>query len=304
MIEQCVNSALQQSYQNVEVVVVDNASTDGTWEICRRLALHDTRVRIFQNDSNVGPVRNWRRCLIEARGEYAKFLFSDDFMAPRFLEILAPFLEDPRVGLVFCRAEIGDGIGSGSLTYGWAANSGKYKSDRFISDALFGGSVPNSPCAALSRLDDLRASLHEQLPNLPWGEFASHGAGSDLLLLLVTAQRYSRVGFVSSPLVFFRCHPGSITVQNTPHLGLAPYYSQARVWFCEQYRFRLFKPVLLRIWLASMKHMRCWLPFSSFPIKYGHCSFPLGCVDLVKCLVYTLRAKLFRPKRLVATLQN
>jgi len=60
-IAECIQSALDQTFTDFEVVVVDNASEDGTWEICQQFAANDQRVRIFQNDTNIGPVRNWRR---------------------------------------------------------------------------------------------------------------------------------------------------------------------------------------------------------------------------------------------------
>lgn len=296
MIEQCVDSALRQTYETVEVVIVDNASSDGTWEACQRLAFHDPRVRVFQNDSNIGPVRNWRRCLTEARGEYAKFLYSDDLLKPRFLELLMPFLRDGKVGLAFCAPEIGETERSGVLTFAWAMKSGKYESQRFINDALFGGRVSASPCAVLSRLEDLKASLYEQLPSLPWGDFTSHGAGSDLLMLLLTAQRYPLVGFVSDPLVFFRRHSGSITIQNLSHRGLTDYYNQAKVWFCAEYMSgRWARLLLLHLWLAETKHRHRWLPFKSFSLRYGHCSFPIRSVDVIRCLACTVRAKGFYP---------
>ena len=74
LIEATIRSALAQSYDPIEVVVVDNASTDATWEVLQRLALEDPRLRIFRNETNLGPVRNWRACAEHARGHYAKIL--------------------------------------------------------------------------------------------------------------------------------------------------------------------------------------------------------------------------------------
>ena len=62
LLADCLKSALAQTCGDLEVVVVDNASTDGTWEVCREFAPVDSRVRIFRNPENIGPVRNWQRC--------------------------------------------------------------------------------------------------------------------------------------------------------------------------------------------------------------------------------------------------
>ena len=74
LIETTVKSALDQTYQNTEIVIVDNKSTDNTWKILQALAQTDDRVKIYQNETNIGPVRNWLRCINEATGEYAKIL--------------------------------------------------------------------------------------------------------------------------------------------------------------------------------------------------------------------------------------
>src|SRR5437879_4126737 len=80
----CIQSALDQTVRGFEVVIVDNASTDGTWQVCQAFAAKDSRVRIFRDPVNIGPVRNLQRCIQEARGQYGKILFSDDLIKPTF----------------------------------------------------------------------------------------------------------------------------------------------------------------------------------------------------------------------------
>ena len=62
-ISDCIQSALDQTISSIEIIIVDNASNDGTWEICQEYANRDQRIRIFRNDTNIGPVRNWKKCL-------------------------------------------------------------------------------------------------------------------------------------------------------------------------------------------------------------------------------------------------
>ena len=64
----CLDSAIAQTTGDFEVVVVDGASTDGTWEVCRRYADADPRIRVYRDDENTGPVEGWWRCLKLARG--------------------------------------------------------------------------------------------------------------------------------------------------------------------------------------------------------------------------------------------
>lgn len=55
LIEETVQSALNQTYKNIEIIVVDNQSTDNTWEILQKLASQDERIKIFQNNTNIRP---------------------------------------------------------------------------------------------------------------------------------------------------------------------------------------------------------------------------------------------------------
>jgi glycosyltransferase involved in cell wall biosynthesis len=78
-----LESALAQDVPELDIVVVDNHSDDGTWELLR--SYDDRRVRLFRNDRNIGLFGNFNRCAEEIRGKYALFLCSDDQLAPGFL---------------------------------------------------------------------------------------------------------------------------------------------------------------------------------------------------------------------------
>jgi glycosyltransferase involved in cell wall biosynthesis len=83
-----VESALGQTYPDLELIIVDNASTDGTFEIATEYAKQDSRVRAFRNDTNIGPLANFNRGFELARGTWLKFLCADDWLAADCLERL------------------------------------------------------------------------------------------------------------------------------------------------------------------------------------------------------------------------
>ncbi|MEL7090001.1 MAG: glycosyltransferase family 2 protein [Planctomycetota bacterium] len=89
----CLESALAQDHGDLEVVVVDNQSTDDTWRVVQEIAGRDRRVRAYQNPANLGPVRNWLRGVEKARGTYGKILWSDDLIEPAYLSRTLPWLE-------------------------------------------------------------------------------------------------------------------------------------------------------------------------------------------------------------------
>jgi glycosyltransferase involved in cell wall biosynthesis len=229
-IEDCIQSALDQTYQNLEVVVADNSSTDRTWECCQSAAQRDKRVKIFRNERNLGPVLNWKRCIDEAQGEYGKLLFSDDLMETEFLERGLPLIEDPSVGFLFSSIKVGKQPDQEGEPYWWRRSTGKWASSTFIREALLGGKVPVSPGAALFRLKDLRKNLRLAIPTLSGIDFTRYGAGPDQLLYLLTAADYPKIAYLSDPQIFFRSHPDSITMREASEMIESHYY-QARLWF-------------------------------------------------------------------------
>jgi len=77
-----VDSILNQTLANIEVLLVDDCSTDGSVEYCRELYGHDERVKIIQQPKNMGPGAARNRGINEAHGEYISFVDSDDEILP------------------------------------------------------------------------------------------------------------------------------------------------------------------------------------------------------------------------------
>jgi glycosyltransferase involved in cell wall biosynthesis len=105
-----VTSLLEQSLEDIEVVLADNASTDGTAAICREFAAADQRVRVLSSARNLGAAWNFNRCLDAARGEYFKWAAHDDLYDPEYLAACIAVLDsEPDVVLCYTQAvEIDD----------------------------------------------------------------------------------------------------------------------------------------------------------------------------------------------------
>jgi glycosyltransferase involved in cell wall biosynthesis len=85
-LDDCLESVRGQSFDDLEIVVVDDHSSDETLSIARRHAARDVRIRIEQNPHRLGLVGNWNRCVELARGEWIKFVFQDDLIDPQCVE--------------------------------------------------------------------------------------------------------------------------------------------------------------------------------------------------------------------------
>lgn len=77
----CVHSITNQTYKNLEIILVDDGSTDGTGELCEELAGEDSRIRVYHKE-NGGSSSARNLGLEKARGEYVGFVDSDDYIAP------------------------------------------------------------------------------------------------------------------------------------------------------------------------------------------------------------------------------
>lgn len=78
---EALDSILSQDFQDYEVIVSDNASTDRTTEVVQPYLEKNARIKFFRQETNLGMVGNWNWCLDKAQGEYIKYLFADDALA-------------------------------------------------------------------------------------------------------------------------------------------------------------------------------------------------------------------------------
>ena len=86
-LRRCLNSAMQQTYQDMEIIVVNDGSVDTSLEICREYEKMDPRFRII-NKENTGVSDSRNRAIAAARGTYLQFMDSDDWLTPDATESL------------------------------------------------------------------------------------------------------------------------------------------------------------------------------------------------------------------------
>jgi glycosyltransferase involved in cell wall biosynthesis len=97
---------LTQTFQDFELIISDNASTDSTAEICAEYQEEDRRIRYSRNPENLGAARNFNQVFSLARGEYFKWATYDDSMANDFLsKCVAVLDQDPGIILAFSREQ-------------------------------------------------------------------------------------------------------------------------------------------------------------------------------------------------------
>lgn len=88
-----IQSVLQQTYDNFELIIVDDCSTDNTAEVIKGFV--DIRISYHRNEQNLGPQENWTKILGLARGKYVKLFCGDDILYPDCISEQVGVLEDP-----------------------------------------------------------------------------------------------------------------------------------------------------------------------------------------------------------------
>jgi glycosyltransferase involved in cell wall biosynthesis len=107
-IAEAIESVLSSSYLDFELIIVDDCSTDKTVEIGKKYVQRDSRIKVFQNEKNLGDYPNRNKAAWYASGKYIKYLDSDDVMYPHCLSVMVDAMErypEAAVGISQNRAE-------------------------------------------------------------------------------------------------------------------------------------------------------------------------------------------------------
>lgn len=197
LLKRSVESVRQQSYENLEILISDNDSTDGTRVYLQ--SLKDSRIKIILNDKNIGMAANWEKCLQHASGEYFLLMSDDDALThSNALEKLVSGFEADAifdVGVVFSAVKL-ESANKGSMQC-THYDGALCKAEELIAD-FFNNKVSVFPCATLLRTNDIREI----------GGYTSFDAklAVDACVWISLAIRYGRVRYIDEPLSIYRIH--------------------------------------------------------------------------------------------------
>jgi glycosyltransferase involved in cell wall biosynthesis len=163
---ECIESVLNQTYQNYEYIIINNCSKDGTLAIAQEYAKKDPRIKVHDNTEFVAVIANHNIAfnLISPQAKYCKIVSGDDFVFPTCVERLVEFAEaNPSAGFVNCYQLSGDHILWQGLRYPKGLISGVEMCRRVLieNNYTFGF---GSPTSLLYRADLIRESK-EFYPN-------------------------------------------------------------------------------------------------------------------------------------------
>jgi glycosyltransferase involved in cell wall biosynthesis len=221
-IDEAIDSVLAQTRGDFELLVVENASTDGTADVARRRAAEDARVRVERFDVAVPAPANHNRAIRLSRGAFVKFLHADDVLYPHCLERMAAVLERrAEVGFVFARRDVKLEDPADPESLAWnrefatlhdrfmkldAVNGGRDLLDQYLpalGDPQYRNWIAEPSAVMVRRACFDRVGTFTERMRQSW----------DLELWLRLFAHYD-VGFVDEALGAFRHHPRSLTAAN------------------------------------------------------------------------------------------
>ena len=201
--ERAIESLLNQSFRDFELIISDNASTDNTQALCERYAQQDTRIRYIRQRENIGVAHNWNAVVHAARGTYFKWSSASDECAAEFIAKCVASLEaDSGVVLAFGRTRFIDEDGTLLEVYdGDFSVTARTPSARFA--CVCSQLVLNNAQSGLIRLDALRKTALDRL--YPHGD----------PVLMAELALHGRWQLLPDVLLYRRTGRGNFTPQRT-----------------------------------------------------------------------------------------
>lgn len=198
---ECIDSILSQTYENFELILVDDGSPDNSGKICDEYAEKDKRIKVIHKENGgVSSARNMG--LDNANGEYITFIDSDDVVDKQYLELMYNKLVETHSDICFCKMEsfvetINDKVKNDSFEIFDVSDNNKNK---FIID-FFGGKYDYSSCGILyDRAIISNVRFNESIKN-----------NEDFLFTLNCLLNCNRVSLISNVLYNYRINTSSVT---------------------------------------------------------------------------------------------
>lgn len=176
-IKRCIDSLVGQSFQKFKVILVDDKSTDDTYQYLLQLqATSGLDIMVLQNSCNSGPAVSRNKGILEADTKYITFCDSDDWYEPDFLKTMVGLLEDNAADMAFCGYKVVDEHGNSQSRPVYNRSGLISREETFCLDA-------DSLCMLMVKTDIMKNTL---LPDLRNGEDVA-----TVPLLMAKANRYA-----------------------------------------------------------------------------------------------------------------
>ncbi len=197
-LDRAVRSVLSQTYRNLEIILVDDGSTDHSGLMCDRWAKHDSRIRVIhQMNSGQAGARN--AGIDACHGQYVSFVDSDDTIDPRMIEMMHEAIYDRNTCLAIC----------GHQQFRKDEKPSLFQSDTADTITLDPSGLWQEVFGRLNNAVWNKLYKREQIGTLRFPTDLSHG--EDLIFNLQYIIKCKDAVIINAPLYHYHIRPGSIT---------------------------------------------------------------------------------------------
>ena len=242
-LEECIESCINQTYRNIEIILINDGSTDNSLEICQKYANVDNRI-IVKSISNSGVAHARNVGIGVSKGDYITFIDSDDFVDKRYCELMYKVLEERKADIACCTSYyLQNDNGTYNMVHDSPPNVHKamysFNDYKYYNKPLIGGwnSLLKRECTDIL------------FPLLKQGEDTAHGA-------LVSYYIKPTISYVDDALYYYRYNNTSLT--KTKNFSLEKFTDSFKAFFLHmvlfsEYKAFLNEDVLYRTYDAYLK---------------------------------------------------
>jgi glycosyltransferase involved in cell wall biosynthesis len=266
-VSEAIESILGQTYGDFELVISDNASTDGTAEICSAYAKQDGRIRYIRQKKNIGAAPNHNEVFRRSSGSYFKWACHDDVLASEFIHECVRVLDADEAATVCCPATVLINEDGSPLSYSsqddgmvdsygnlWQVEKNLRLTSPDPADRFTAVLCDIEWCFEIYGL--IRRSALERTSIMP----SYYGGDKVVLAELSFTGRYH---LLEAPLFYRRCHPGQSS---------SPQTSRYRAMWISGRQGQMFPPQL-RLMAAYVRAV-LWAKLT--PAQRSRCFFAIG----------------------------
>ena len=210
-IRRVLESCTYQTYRNIEVVVVDNASTDGTADVVLKYARRDPRIKYFRNEETIRIMPNFFRSFSYATGEFIQHVGHDDWLSRDYIEAgVRLFQENPEAGAIMHRT-IALNFKDGKLYFNIDNTfaDGRYSRD-YLLKSVFRTVLGGLMIYSMMRRKDILATeslIQETYTHPVYGKLYKDAQATDWLVLLGFIAKYPYFVFTNQGAFMKIDHP-------------------------------------------------------------------------------------------------
>jgi glycosyltransferase involved in cell wall biosynthesis len=273
-VSEAIESILGQTYGDLELVISDNASTDGTAEICSAYAKQDGRIRYIRQEKNIGAAPNHNEVFRRSSGPYFKWACHDDVLAPEFIHECVRVLDADEAAAVCCPATVlinqdGSPVSYSSQdkgmvdSYGnvWQVEQNVRLTSPDPADRFTAVLCDINWCFEIYGL--IRRSALEQISIMP----SYYGGDKVVLAELSFTGRYH---LLEAPLFYRRCHPGQSSSPQTSRYRAMWISGRQRQWVPTQLKLMTsYMRAVVRAELTPGQRVRCFSAIARRAVTVG-----------------------------------